>query len=579
MTASNPNTKSDGGSSDAKSKRSGPSQDQAQQREMVFVPYEGFEGPGGRKEQLRASLARAAASRPIGDEAGTALLDSLLGTSATQPAIKRHARLIGDHRLARSANIDRGSRIVHRMQQTFGNSHVQRVLAQISSGVLSPGTIQMTPEEDILVAIQTPPSPERRGQIRHAFRSVPFDQAEAVYERLNTPRPRADDELSEQFHRLATPVREEMLRILRGHIARQREEEEYAAGEAERGRARPGGARAEERESRFLELPGPPLRGPSRPPRERREVRSGDETFRVGDRSGSWEIIAIQEDYLGTITLRVRNRTTRREQGWTLHDWHMQQSVTHARESTEAMADIAEAEVRILYELALPAYIRIPGEIAWIAFVCHQHRAELERLVEQIGDLHPTIGWLQENAPMSVQVFLVRTAARRAGEATPEPMSPIEIGREIGRGLRNLNTIIRFIVALTRVGRGSPAGVASSVLAFGGPVGRAVAEPGLRTAWAAVSSFRRLRRALRLPETIGAAISQEARGQVAEWAQSQGLTLDNPTIDQLIRENADPTTAERMIQVIDTLRNFLDISQRLSDEIDFERPATPRSPG
>jgi len=284
--------------------------------------------------------------------------------------------------------------------------------------------------------------------------------------------------------------------------------------------------------------------------------------------------MAIERDYQGVVTLRVRNRRTREVQGWSLQDWHVQLSIAHVVRSTEAMAAMAEAEVRILYELALPAWIRVPTELAWIGLMCHVHRQELENLVEQISDLNPALDWLHQNAPTSVQVFLVRLATVRVGRATPEAMNPVEIGREIGRALRNLRSIMHLIISITRLARGSvTAGVGASVRAFTG-AGALATERSLANLSQTIRDFaglRALRNLRNVPAGVEALAQREAVGLVADWARSQGLTLDNQTIDQLIRENTNEETGERLVQVLATLRNFMDLSNRLADAIDHQR--------
>ena len=328
--------------------------------------------------------------------------------------------------------------------------------------------------------------------------------------------------------------------------------------------------------SRFLELPGEPLRGTSQPI-QLRQVRSGEITIRINDASGSWQIVGIERDWREVVTLRVRNLRTRQVHGWSLQDWHVQRSIIHVRQSTEIMADIAEAEVRILYELALPVWIRVPGEMAWMAFVCHQHSEELERLVRDIGQLNPTLEWLQQNAPMSMQAFLVRRFALRVGQGMPQAMNPVQIGREIGRTLRNLRTLIRVIIAITRAARGSVAGVSSSILAFLGHGGRVLGSEALANGIAIIQNFRGLMRGISGLQTVGSAIPAEVQGRIADWLRSEGITLENRQIDQIIRENSSEETGQRMIQVLDALRNFVELSTALADEIDFQRPSPPRS--
>ena len=83
---------------------------------------------GGQKEQLRQSLALATQARAeaLGEE--SLVYDSILGTSAVNPAIDKHVAIMSDERFSHPANAERSSRIANRMQQNYGNGHVQRVV-------------------------------------------------------------------------------------------------------------------------------------------------------------------------------------------------------------------------------------------------------------------------------------------------------------------------------------------------------------------------------------------------------------------------------------------------------------------
>lgn len=153
MTTNNANTKTDSGGSDGKSGRAGPSQDQLSQREMVFVPFEGFAGPVGRKEQLRQALAESVRTRLDELSTDTLLMDSLLGTSTVNPAIQRHAEIMSDPRFTHPANVQRSSRIVNRLHENYGNGHVQRVVNIAQSSRPSAGIIQRDLSQEQVVTL------------------------------------------------------------------------------------------------------------------------------------------------------------------------------------------------------------------------------------------------------------------------------------------------------------------------------------------------------------------------------------------------------------------------------------------
>ncbi len=152
-----------------------------------------------------------------------------LGEGSLEPIMETYVDLLTDPRLSHPASAPQKGRIVSQLQRRFGNFYVQRVVKLLNVGVPLLQTVQMTPEDDILAVLEEHYTPERRGELRHVFRSVPLSQAASLYRRLSTPHPRRGDELSEQFHRLATPVRDEMLRILREHMEAWEEEQAYEA--------------------------------------------------------------------------------------------------------------------------------------------------------------------------------------------------------------------------------------------------------------------------------------------------------------------------------------------------------------
>jgi len=152
-----------------------------------------------------------------------------LGEGSLERTVLNHAALLTDPRLSHPTSVRQKLSIANRLQQSFGNLYVQRVVECVNGGTVLSHVIQLTPEDDILTVLETRYTPERRGELRHVFRCVPFSQAASLYRRLNTRHPRRGDELSERFHRLATPVRNEMLRILREHMEAWEEEQAYEA--------------------------------------------------------------------------------------------------------------------------------------------------------------------------------------------------------------------------------------------------------------------------------------------------------------------------------------------------------------
>ena len=67
----------------------------------------------------------------LGSEA--VALGPLLGSSATDPPVERHAALLGDPRFSHPANAVQRARMVSQIQQTYGNAHVQRVMDRVGA--------------------------------------------------------------------------------------------------------------------------------------------------------------------------------------------------------------------------------------------------------------------------------------------------------------------------------------------------------------------------------------------------------------------------------------------------------------
>ncbi|MDY6912509.1 MAG: DUF4157 domain-containing protein, partial [Chloroflexota bacterium] len=105
-----------------------PFQDQQQKREMVFVPYEGFVGSLGAKDTLKRAKAPTTETQVSRKDDTSEFYDSLLGTSMINPETERHVAVLSDQRFSHPANSEPSSRIVNRMQQTYGNGYVQRVV-------------------------------------------------------------------------------------------------------------------------------------------------------------------------------------------------------------------------------------------------------------------------------------------------------------------------------------------------------------------------------------------------------------------------------------------------------------------
>ena len=313
-----------------------------------------------------------------------------------------------------------------------------------------------------------------------------------------------------------------------------------------------------------------------------REIESGGETFRVGDVSGRWEIIGLERDWRDVVTVRVRNRETDQEQGWSLHDWHMQLSVTHIAESTEAMGAIAEAEVQLMYEL-MPWWIRIPADAAWFTYVFTQNYEELAGVVTRIAAIHPMVLALERAAPISTQIFITGLAGvgtYAAGRAVPQHLNPVEWGRELGRAVRSARTLFRLIVALTQFVRGRPAaGMATGAEFFlGMPLreGATRMQDALGVSRAFLFTIGRIAHAgSGLAGAVTTISHEERMARIADWARGQGITLDNPQIEQLIREHTSETTGQQLIEVLTFFRDFLNLATRLTDQIDHQRPATP----
>ena len=130
---------------------------------MVFIPFEGVVGGTGSKEQLRRSASKSA-QRSVQERAdASSSLDALLGTSMLEPATKRHIAILSDPRFSHSVNSEPSSQIVSRLQQTYGNGHVQRVMHARQS------TVAITPQSSIgsdVVNLMPDATPEAEQAIR-----------------------------------------------------------------------------------------------------------------------------------------------------------------------------------------------------------------------------------------------------------------------------------------------------------------------------------------------------------------------------------------------------------------------------
>lgn len=101
---------------------------QQDKREMVFTPYEGVLGTLASKELPGRDHVQPVEGRPEQTDGETQFLDALLGTSARRPPMAWHAAILGDPRLAQTANGVQRARVVTRLQHNYGNAHVQRVI-------------------------------------------------------------------------------------------------------------------------------------------------------------------------------------------------------------------------------------------------------------------------------------------------------------------------------------------------------------------------------------------------------------------------------------------------------------------
>ena len=133
LTKPSTNSPDASGDRDRSRGRSSPAQENLQGMEKVFIPYEGFLGTSAVKEQLRESVAQPVQTAPDDLAAETSYLDALLGTSMLEPPIERHAEIMSDPRFFHPANAPTSSRIVNRLHQTYGNSHVQTVVDQVQA--------------------------------------------------------------------------------------------------------------------------------------------------------------------------------------------------------------------------------------------------------------------------------------------------------------------------------------------------------------------------------------------------------------------------------------------------------------
>jgi hypothetical protein len=103
------------------------------------------------------------------------------------------------------------------LQRNVGNRVVRRLLSGKRGPPAGESTIQRTPEVEAQLRRRFRPGDtagiaERRQQLREAFSAVPQEEARALHQRITT------GDLAGEFGRLATPVRNEMIRILQSRF-------------------------------------------------------------------------------------------------------------------------------------------------------------------------------------------------------------------------------------------------------------------------------------------------------------------------------------------------------------------------
>lgn len=324
-----------------------------------------------------------------------------------------------------------------------------------------------------------------------------------------------------------------------------------------------------------------------RPPRSRgrrylREIRIGGEDgviYRIGFQSRGLQIRSIYREWNGVVWITHYNRESRQERTETAVSFHALMSAHYIASATEFMGDLAEAEAAIIAELFPGARVaRIATNIIWAGLIFCAYREEISDLIEEVSQLNEGLDWLQENTPHSLQVFITTTLSVRVGQELPTGLSPVDIGRNIGRTLRDFHTFARLIISIVRgVRRGPSAGLTAGLRIFvstGRPIVRRIPLTSTRirrvveTIRPYIGAIRSVRGAVSAVGRIRDRIAEDSREEViSTLAGILGVTPDNPMIDAVIREFADDQTEEKLIQVLNAFRHFIELSDNLADSL------------
>jgi hypothetical protein len=324
----------------------------------------------------------------------------------------------------------------------------------------------------------------------------------------------------------------------------------------------------------------------------RMEYRWRGHVFRVGDRSGSYRIIRIDEDYRGVVTLqteRIGPGPGPRYMHESAQSWLIRIATHGVVQATRAVYRAAVAETRgfiAVGEMLFPIGAVVSRSV-WTTTILHSYQDRINRVLNDVAELNRILSWLHEHAPTSVEVFLAGQLRARVDAAAPSPMNVTDISRLLTRTLRDVNSFANFIRflqssgssirAITRV-RGFSASTVMLVRFVSGTARFLLRGP-IFERIRLIQSFRRIisgATALsRLRRRGLATLDRERRAQiidlVSQWARDNGITTRDGVIDRLIRENSNPRVADNIIQVLNIVRDTLVLCTNMSDDISMER--------
>ena len=321
--------------------------------------------------------------------------------------------------------------------------------------------------------------------------------------------------------------------------------------------------------------------------------------FRVGDRSGSYRIIRIDEDYRGVVTLRterIGSGSGPRYMYETPWSWYLRIRTHGVVQATRAVYQAGVAETRgfIAVGEVLSPPQAIVSQAIWTSAIMRSYRDRIDRVLSDVAEINPILRWLHLHAPTSVEVFLVGRLRASVDATAPSPMNVTDISRFLTRTLRDVNSFVEFIRFLRLSGssiRGftrvrGVSGTTVTLVRFISSTARQLLRGPLRERIRLVQSFVpiivRARSAIRgataasrirrqTEQTFRRELRAQTIEQVTQWAQDNNITTRGGALDRLIREHSNPRVATNIIRILNIVRDTLVLCTDISDDITMER--------